>query len=245
MKTRLYISQNLQSQKQLVLNKPQTHFLKNVLRLTMGDQIGFFNNQDGEWLGEIAHMTKSETTISLIKQTKPFEPVFDIELIFSPIKKTHTDFLIQQATEIGVRSFTPILCDRTITRRINVERLTQNAIEAAELSERVDIPAFNPLQKLEDWLQTLESDRHYFFCDEAKEDQLITNQLALLKKQPMLNSKWGIIIGPEGGFSDHERQNIKKQKACIPVMLSPRVMRADTASTYCISILQSFLLMNK
>lgn len=235
---RLYINQSFNEKKIVSLTQDQVHYLKNVLRMQHGDRLAVFNGQNGEWLASIETLKKHEGSLALLEQTKPQSHEFDIALCFTPLKKTHTDFLVRQATEIGVSSLYPFLSDRTTSRRINSDRLYANMIEASELSRRLDVPMLNELQSLREVIESL-SDRQLFFFDEAREDHYVLSVLNKLKNTDKMPEKWAIIIGPEGGFTEAERAFLKSRTAAVH--LGQRVMRADTAAIMGLSILQGFL----
>ena len=169
-----------------------------------------------------------------IKQTKPQINPPDLWLYFSPLKKTRTDFIIEKATELGVRKIIPIQTERTNADRIRIDRLNAHAREAAEQCGGTYIPKILELQKLNEALKNFPSDRKLLFCDEELKQPKV-------KFNSLKKGKWSILVGPEGGFSDIERNHLLALEFTHRISLGPRILRADTAAVTAISLWQNYL----
>ena len=238
--TRLYVDFTLKSDQKYEINKHQSHYLLHVLRLNEGAYLSVFNGHDGEWLAKICHTHKKTVFIETIKIIKEQTNLFQVSLCFAPLKKTHTDILVSQATEMGVTEFLPFTSDFSHTKRTNTDRLKATATEAAELSERLDVPHFYELQPLEKLLSEWPEDKQLFFCDEARDGEFLFSSFEKQKKRGTLSSNIAFLIGPEGGFSERERNYLQDHKAVYNVQLGNRVMRADTAAICALSIWHAF-----
>ncbi len=209
------------------------HYITRVMRLKVGHQVALFNARDGEWRAELTDIQKKSVSLKLIGQLRPALCGPDVWVCFAPIKFGRIDYLVQKMTELGATKLQPTLTSYTQNERIKPERLRANAIEAAEQCERVDVPALaEPIslrQLLADWPQ----DRALLFADESGQG-LPFAQIAAQKPQ-----KWGILIGPEGGFSPEERELIYSIKATQGISLGPRILRADTAALTLLSLTMS------
>lgn len=239
-KARLYVDTLLAQGEPIALNVDQSHYLSNVMRLKVGEAIAVFNGRDGEWQTEIVETTKRQVTLRALNQVRQQQTEPDLWLAFAPIKKARLDFIAQKATELGVSRLIPVMTRRTIVDRVKTDRMAANAIEAAEQCERLTVPTIGEPIKLEKLLAGWPADRRIMFCDEdlsgAAAHTVLAGQFSKTAPGP-----WAILIGPEGGFDDHERGLIRAQPNCITVSLGPRVLRADTAAMAAISLWQSAL----
>lgn len=237
---RLFVEASLPGDGMLTLDSDQSHYLANVMRAKMGEQVSLFNGQDGEWAAEIADVRKKAVTLRLSEKVKDQQPEPDLWLAFAPIKKARIDFMAQKATELGVSHMIPMLTRRTIVDRVKTDRLHANAVEAAEQCERMNVPTIGAPVKLEKLLQDWPSDRKIMFCDEDLSG-IPAHTALLAADNKVAPSPWGILIGPEGGFDDHERSLIRSRPNTVVVSLGPRILRADTAAMAAISLWQSAL----
>lgn len=238
MSIRLYIECSLSAGASVVLGRDQSHYLANVMRKKQGDMVSLFNGKDGEWQATLTTVEKRAVNVDVMQQSRVQEAEPDLWLAFAPIKKARLDFIAQKATELGVCSLTPVMTRRTIVDRVKTDRMLANAIEAAEQCERLTVPMINEATKLDAFLASLSVDRKLMFCDEDKtgEETHMALQSVASKADP---GSWAILIGPEGGFDDAEREKIRSHPGCVPVSLGPRVLRADTAAMAAISLWQS------
>jgi 16S rRNA (uracil1498-N3)-methyltransferase len=236
-KLRLFVDARLWTGGSVVPNEAQTHYLLHVMRAHEGDRVLLFNGEDGEWRARLVQNGRRSCTLTLETQTGRQEDVPDLWFAFAPIKKTPSDYLAQKATELGARVMQPVITHRTIARRVNLERLRANAVEAAEQSGRLTVPEIREPVALEALLRDWPPERYLLFCDEAGDATPIGEALARVKG----TAPWGILTGPEGGFDAQERAAIRAKAFVVPVTLGPRIMRADTAALAALAVWQSSL----
>jgi len=229
---RLFFDEPLQAGGSVSLLKDQVHYLATVLRMNEGDEIRMFNGRDGEWLGKITILSKRQAEITLEQQLLKAVLMPDVTLAFAPIKRHRTAFIFEKATELGVARFEPILTARTQFPKLNLEKARLQIIEAAEQTERLDIPTLSKPEKLLDWLGK-QAGRHIIFADEAGQ---AAPALEALKTLP---GPVTILIGPEGGFTEEERTALRAHQDMTAVSLGPRILRADTAALSLLSLWQA------
>jgi 16S rRNA (uracil1498-N3)-methyltransferase len=241
MNIRLYLDCSLTKNQKTPLDKKQAHYLKKVLRLKEGTKIFVFNSRHGEFEAEILNLDKTGI-IEIKNQTKPHSLPANINLVYAPVKNVKSEYLVTKATELGVRSISPVSTKRTVVNRVNQEKLTLCAIEAAEQCERVDIPKVSNLTSLKNFLDNLK-DEHLIFADESLnyQNNLLSKILTNAKKTIPSNSKIYVLTGPEGGFSESERTLIKSYKNTISITLGNRILRADTAIMTALFITNHYL----
>ncbi|MDE2163161.1 MAG: 16S rRNA (uracil(1498)-N(3))-methyltransferase [Alphaproteobacteria bacterium] len=233
-KVRLYVEAPLGEGARVVPGDGQAHYLLHVMRARAGDRVCLFNGRDGEWLARIADIAKRGCTLECERRTAPQTEVPDLWLVFAPIKKTPADYLTQKATELGVRLLQPVITRRTIVQRVNIERMTANAVEAAEQSGRLSVPEVRAPQPFDKLLAGWPQQRRILFCDEAGEAAPVAEALAAAPSGP-----WAIFTGPEGGFDPAERAALLALAFVTPVTLGTRILRADTAALSALSVWQS------
>ena len=238
-KTRIFVTQTISSNLIIYIKNKQHHFLKNVLRTKINDKINIFDNKTGEWEANIATITRDNTVLRVIKNIHVFKKSPDIWLIFAPIKQHRMTLAIQKATELGVSKIIPCVTEFTNIKNLNIRNLVDNSIEAAEQSERLDLPEIEKESNLQTLLSNWPNDRTLIYCDEklSNEKQIIESLLPLKNS----NNKWAVLVGPEGGFSDIEKNMITKNKNVLPVSLGDRVLRSDTAITVALFCIQELL----
>ncbi|MCI5045365.1 MAG: 16S rRNA (uracil(1498)-N(3))-methyltransferase [Aquisalinus sp.] len=250
---RLFVTSQLSEGASVPLSADQAHYLSRVMRREVGAELLLFNGQDGEWLGEVSALSKNAGVVMLREKTRQQVASPDLWLLFAPVKRAPLDQIAQKATELGVSSLQPVRTARTIVTRVREDRLLANAIEAAEQSERLDLPEvrdFTQLDKLlSRWVDEA-PDRRLIFCDEAGdvEDQRWGGEAG--RALPMTEAlqpfrdkteSWAILTGPEGGFTLEERERLRGLDFVTPVTLGPRIMRADTAAFAAITLWQAML----
>lgn len=221
----------------------QHHYLRNVLRLGEAATVLLFNAEVGEWRGEVIAAKKS-TAIKLLEQTKPALVAggSTISLWFAPIKRDAGQFLVQKATELGVHALQPVITARTVATRVKVDRLQANAMEAAEQTERLDVPVVSAPQSLSVIMSTLAANDKLLFCDEQLGRADDSNDIiSVLQQQPRDDANWILLIGPEGGFTVEEHQQLQALPQCVSVSLGPRLLRADTAALAALACWQGIL----
>jgi 16S rRNA (uracil1498-N3)-methyltransferase len=228
LETRLHVVAPLIEGATVAVSEPQAHYLRNVLRLGPGDDLALFNGCDGEWRARIETAGKKAATLSLIERTRPQRDEPDVWLVFAPIKRARIDFVAQKATELGVSRLWPVMTRRTMVDRVNIDRMTANAIEAAEQSDRLTIPEVRDPEKLDRVLDDWPADRPLILCDETHSGRPLAD--ALSDGQFSSNKRVGFVIGPEGGFAEEELDRLRSLPFVTPVSLGPRLLRADTAA---------------
>ena len=233
-KIRLFVDHTLGEAQSVHLNKDQAHYIFSVMRKSIGETILIFDGNNGEWEASIEEISKKSGVLFCIKQTKPQIMPPDLWLFFCPLKKVRTDFIVEKATELGVARIIPVQTEHTNVDRIKLSRLSAHAIEAAEQCGGTYIPKIEELQKIKEVLENFPPNRRLLFCDEKLQASEVN--LENLKK-----GKWAILVGPEGGFSEVERNHLKGLKFTFSISLGPRILRADTAAVTAISLWQNYL----
>ena len=223
---RLFYSKSLSLNLTDKLDKSQSHYVSKVMRLKEKEVFSLFNSS-GEWEAKILNITKSIVEFNVTKQLRLKENTKDLWLAFSPIKSNYFNFMIQKATELGVTKFLPIIFERTIVRKINKERLEKVIIEAAEQSNRITVPSIEDPQKLKSFLN---NDMDLIFTDLNT-----TNTKIDIKK--LTTKPTCVIIGPEGDFSEEEREEILKFNGVQPIKINENILRSETAVISALSII--------
>ena len=232
-KTRLFTDGPLGPGLEIRADEADAHHVVRVLRLGPGDSLSVFNGRDGEWAATITDAGKKSLTLRLDRQTRPQTPEPDIWLLFAPLKKTATDFIVEKATELGVARLIPVLTERTETRRVNLDRLAQTARDAACQCERLGLPAIEQPRPLADVLAAWPEDRTLVAALERARDVPPLSSVA--RETPLPHA---FLIGPEGGFSPAELDGPLKQAFVRGAHLGPRILRAETAALAALSLWQ-------
>ena len=223
---RLFYSKSLSLNLTDKLDKSQSHYVSKVMRLKEKEIFSLFNNS-GEWEAKISNITKSIVEFNVTKQLRQKENNKDLWLAFSPIKSNYFNFMIQKATELGVTKFLPVIFERTIVRKINRERLEKVIIEAAEQSNRITVPSIEDPQKLKSFLN---NDMDLIFTDLNTINTKIDIKKLTIKPTC-------VIIGPEGDFSEEEREEILKFNGVQPIKINENILRSETAVISALSII--------
>ncbi len=232
---RLYFPDKIQSNLLSHLPKEQTHYVKDVMRLKIGDKLSIFNTL-GEWDAVIKSYEKKGVKIKIIEKTRDKDNKKNIWLAFSPIKQNPLNFLIQKGTELGVEKFIPILSERTAVREINRERIKKIIIEASEQSNRILVPEINILESLKNFLSQFPKNGLLIFCNINSEQNNLKN---ILEKK--IHGPICVLIGPEGDFSENERKMIIDLNQTRPVSLAKNILKAETAALSAITIVNYHL----
>lgn len=234
-KIRLCVTQDLAQGQTIPLQQNQAHYLFGVMRLKIGARVLLFNGRDGEYLAEVVEAGKRKGSLQCLEQTRPLQMPPDLWLLFAPIKKARTDFIVEKAAEMGTARIMPVQTRFTNSDRIRQDRLQAHALEATEQCGGTYVPEVTDIRKLDAVLADWPADRQLIFCDEA----LIDAKEALGAQFDV--QKWAILIGPEGGFSDEERTKLSTLPYVTKISLGPRILRADTAAVAALTLWQSTL----
>ena len=223
---RLFFSEKLSADMIGKLDKSQSHYLTKVMRIKENEVFSLFN-KDGEWEAKVLEISKNIVEFKTTKQLRQKENFKELWLAFSPIKSNFQNFMIQKATELGVTRFLPIIFDRTVVRKINKERLEKIVIEASEQSNRINVPAIEDAQNLKSFLKNNLMD--LIFTDLNSDNQKID-------KSKLTNKAICIIIGPEGDFSETEREEILSYNGVQAIKINENILRSETAVISALSI---------
>ena len=233
-KIRLYVDHPLGQGQSVPLDRDQAHYLFGVMRQQEGALIALFNGRDGEWQAKITQAGKRGGELTCLEQSKPLQMPPDLWVLFAPIKKARTDFIVEKAAEMGAARIMPVQTEYTNSERIRQDRLQAHAVEAAEQCGGTFVPEVTDLQKLSKVLDQWPEDRKLMFCDEAE----VGAGKVLGEAGP---GPWAILIGPEGGFSEAERKRLQSLPFAHVVSLGPRILRADTAAVAAMTLWQQAL----
>ena len=234
-KIRLYVDAELNISDEILLNDKQAHYLTNVMKLSNEDEVLAFNNRQGEFLCALQNKSKKTFYLKVLSQTRAYEQCPDIWLLFAPVKKDQTDFIIQKATELGVAKIMPVITTHTISDKVKTERFVAQSIEAAEQCRRVDLPEISEAQSLEKVLNSWDKERMLYFMDETR--QALPANKVFEAKFP----KAAILVGPEGGFSEEELNLLRSLPFAKGATLGKRILRAETAVAAALSIWQTLV----
>jgi 16S rRNA (uracil1498-N3)-methyltransferase len=233
---RLFLKADLAEDATVALSAGQTNYVKNALRLKVGDTILVFNGRDGEWQASIADAGKRGAALRIGIKVRGQEDGPDIDYLFAPLKRARLDYMVQKATEMGVGRLQPVLTRRTTPERVNLERMRANVIEAAEQCGILRIPEVIAPRKLEALLADWDQGRALVFCDEASQERCPFTTLARVQPGPL-----GLLVGPEGGFDDSERALLASKPFVTSISLGPRILRADTAAVAALALVNAVL----
>jgi 16S rRNA (uracil1498-N3)-methyltransferase len=223
---RLFFKESLSLNLTAKLDKLQSHYVTKVMRIKVGEIFSLFNSS-GEWEAKILTLSKSIVEFNITKKLRQKESTKELWLAFSPIKSNYFNFMIQKATELGVTKFIPIIFDRTIVRKINKERLEKVIIEAAEQSNRINVPLIEDPQSLK------------YFLSNDKMDLIFTDLNSQNKKidlEKLTSNPTCVIIGPEGDFSEEEREQILSFADVQSIKINENILRSETAVISALSI---------
>lgn len=243
---RLYVEDDLSVGLALRLDRDASHYLVTVMRRAPGDAVRLFNGRDGEWIAEVTDAHRKAAVLTPVEQSRVQTRVPDLWLLFAPVKRAKTDLIVEKAVEMGVARICPVETRRTQSDRIRLDRFEAIAREAAEQTERLDLPAIDPLARLDTVLDGWDRDRVLVYADEAGDEANIAwggqagraapmpEQIASLRGRPA-----AILAGPEGGFTREERDHLRSLDFVCPVTLGPRILRAETAVIAALTVWQS------
>lgn len=224
---RLFVRSPLSEGALVELDSGQVNYLGNVLRLTEGSEVLLFDGRSGEWLARIAEAAKKRMTLKVERQTREAEAIPDVWLAFAPVKRTQTDWLVEKATELGAARLVPVITQRTIVERVKLDRLQSIAIEAAEQCGRTRLPDLDEPLPLGHFLKHRQASRTLYFADEQGGDWT---------PDAFTAGPCAILTGPEGGFTEEEREAIRTAPNSVPISLGPRILRAETAALAALAV---------
>jgi len=232
-KIRIFLDRPLEESSIVNIDSADFHYLKNVMRIKIEDQILVFNGADGEWIGKIKRINRDFINLEVVRNQKEQLSYEPLRCYFTPLNNNRHNYIIEKLTELGITKFTPVITDYTNTKNLNIQKLHLRAKEAAEQSGLMIVPEITEQKLLSDLIIEEFNKEIILFCDEKKNTVLPKDILNGVKEN--IDS---FLIGPEGGFSDNERMNIIKLGNVRPVSLGSRILRADTAAIVAATILQ-------
>ncbi|MCK1398693.1 16S rRNA (uracil(1498)-N(3))-methyltransferase [Bradyrhizobium sp. 4] len=233
---RLFVDAPLAQDGRIELDRDQSNYLGNVLRLAAGAEVLAFNGRDGEWQAAIEGRKRPDGLV-ILQQTRPQDRLPDLAYVFAPLKHARLDYMVQKAIEMGAASLRPVLTRFTQASRVNTERMRANVVEAAEQCGILSIATVGEPMPLERFLSQRAAGRLLIFCDEAAE---LENPIQSLQGADAAAGV-DVLIGPEGGFADEERALLLRQPKILRLALGPRIMRADTAAVAALALVQAVL----
>ena len=237
-RARLFVDDDLLADAEIGPTREQQHYLINVMRLRDGEAVALFNGRDGEWRALLRRDGRRDCRLAVESRMRAQPAGADLWLLFAPVKKARLDFIAQKACEMGCSRIWPVRTDHTQVTRVNDDRMLANAIEAAEQTERLDIPVIEQFTPLAEALDACGANRRLIFCDEAIAGDASANPISVLSEAGPISSA-AVLIGPEGGFSDDERALIARRQNSLKLSLGPRILRADTAAIAALTCFQS------
>jgi len=234
---RLFVDAALAAGETLALERTQSNYLGNVLRLSERDTILVFNGRDGEWQAAIIGRKRPDS-LEIVTQIRPQDRLPDLAYVFAPLKHARLDYMVQKAVEMGASSLQPVLTRFTQVARVNGERMRANVIEAAEQCGILNLATVSEPVALDRYLSHRDGARLLVFCDEAA---ATSNPLKALQSGLTASDGIDVLIGPEGGFAEEERAILLRQPRTLRLSLGPRILRADTAAVAALALVQAAL----
>jgi 16S rRNA (uracil1498-N3)-methyltransferase len=241
---RLCVFTPLEEGARIALGPEQANYLRNVLRLSEGDEILVFNGRDGEWRAALVEVGRKSVALIALARTRPQPAPADLHYLFAPLKHARLDYMVQKAVEMGASRLSPVLTRRTQVARVNLDRIRANAIEAAEQCGILCLPEIDPVREISLVLEDWPKDRLLVFCDE---EAPVRNPLAALRASDHAAADserpraLAVLIGPEGGFAPDERERLLGLPRILRLSLGPRILRADTAAVAALALVQAEL----
>ncbi len=216
------------------MDKGRAHYLRDVMRLRIDDTVILFNGRDGEWLAKVSNLSRRFLDLTVTEQTRVQSISGDIWFLFAPLKRGRLDYIVQKATELGAAFIQPVQTRYTNSTKIKADRLQANIVEASEQCGVLSVPELGEIEKLSSLLDGWDPARRIIFCDE---NAAISDPVSALSNIPP--GPLALLIGPEGGFADEERDQLMKLDFVTAISLGPRILRADTAGVAAMSLVQA------
>ena len=231
---RLFVDMPLGAEARHEVSSEQFNYLANVLRLEDGAEVLVFNGRDGEWKARVTFPSRKKIVLEALAETRSQPAPSDLHYLFAPLKVGRLDYLVQKAVEMGAGLMQPVMTQHVQGKITSMDRLQANVIEAAEQCGILSVPEVAAPKKLGDMLDRWPADRRIIFCDEGDEGQ---NPLPILSG--IKETKLALLVGPEGGFSEEERQRLRSLPFVTAIPLGPRILRADTAAVAALAVIQA------
>jgi len=231
---RLYVTAPLGPDATVALDAGQAHYVTNVMRLEVGAALGVFNGRDGEWSATLAEAAKKKAALRIGERRRAQDRLPELTLAFAPPKGPRLATIVEKATELGATALVPVITARSVVRGVDPARLRAVAIEAAEQCGRLSVPAIAEAAPLAKFVSAWPADRRLIFCDESGGGAPLAQMALLAPGEPV-----GILIGPEGGFSDDERAAVRRTPGVLAASLGPRILRVDTAAIGALAVWQA------
>lgn len=234
---RLFVEAALAPGDQIALEKAQTNYLCNVLRLKHGDPVLLFNGRDGEWQALLRQDGRRSVSLEVAERTRPQDRAADLHYLFAPLKHARLDYMVQKAVELGASRLQPVLTRHTQAARVNLDRMRANAIEAAEQCGILNLCHVEEVLPLPNALAARSPDRVLIFCDE---DADVVDPIEAMRHIAR-GTPLAVLVGPEGGFAEEERALLLRERNIVRLALGPRILRADTAAVAALALVQAVL----
>ncbi len=235
---RIYLDASLAGGSEVALDRDRANYLLNVLRLKRGDALLLFNGRDGEWQARLAGTGKRALTAIVGERLREQPRPRDLHFLFAPLKHARLDYLVQKAVEMGASRLQPVITRHTQVARINLERMRANTIEAAQQCGILTLPEVAEPLAFKTVAGGIDADRLLVFCDEEAE---VKDPVAALAAARSFGQALAVLIGPEGGFAEDEREALRQRPNVVRISLGPRILRADTAAVAALALVQAVL----
>jgi 16S rRNA (uracil1498-N3)-methyltransferase len=234
---RLFVDVPLSAGATVALAREQANYLLNVLRLERGAPVLVFNGRDGEWRASISAAGRRDAALAIKERMREQPNDGDLHLLFAPLKHARLDYMVQKAVEMGANLLQPVITQHTQVTRVNTERMRANVVEAAEQCGILTLARVNEPIPFARGLEALGADRLLIFCDE---DAAVKDPIAALSGSSKHRGV-ALLIGPEGGFTEGEREALLTRQNVLRLSLGPRILRADTAAVAALAVVQAVL----
>ena len=241
---RIYLDAPLAGGQAVALDRDQANYLINVLRLKQGDAVLLFNGKDGEWAATLTGTGKRTLAAEPDERVREQPAPLDLHFLFAPLKHARLDYLVQKAVEMGASRLQPVMTKHTQVARLNLDRMRANAIEAAQQCGVLTLPEIKEPVAFKTIAGSDDAERLLVFCDEDAEvkDPIAALAQALLPAEAArIALPLAVLIGPEGGFAEDEREALLKRPNVVRIALGPRILRADTAAVAALALVQVVL----
>lgn len=220
---RLFVNDELAAGRIFAIEGQQAHYLSKVMRVRDGDAVILCDNVTGEWATRVGKVDKRRVDLTVVEKLRAREEVPDFWLCPALLKKDRFDLVLEKATELGVAEIHPILMRRCVADKLNLERANTITTEAAEQCARTALPELREPAKLDALLRDWPDDRILYFADEMGGEP--AGDAFATSSGPA-----AMLIGPEGGFDDSERELLRSHRHVKPISLGSRILRSETAA---------------